>query len=1195
MIGLAKSVVEGALTKVQSAIEEDEKLRQRAQSNLAFMTVEFEMMQSFLDVANKESGNNKLVATWVRHVRKVAYDVQDCIELVIHMDDRPSWWHRLLPTCSGEPLLLDQAVAEIEQLKARVEDVSKCYTRYNLINDSGSKLVMLQPPASRATAVNMLMEARHATQRQQGLGDLTQLITKRNNDFQVISVWGAIGDHGTTSIIRKAYNNPDICRSFTCRAWVKLVHPFNPDKFARSFMAQFYANSSQAQGGSVGVEVRRKMKANQEDLLNEFMQQVNRKRYLIVLENLSNMVDWDAIRTFLPDKKDGSRIIVSTQQSEVASLCVGHSYQLLELKQFSPEHSVCVFFEKGSQGQASRDKGKDNKGGTSKGSSDHLSSDDKMEAARDWMLNHALVERGSELTELRKYIAMVRINSSQVTSVWGMPGVGKSAIVRTLYYDKMLGSDQFVKYGWVDVSHPFNLRDFSGSLLLGFHSESHQSKDAAYRVAMGITDPIEECRKFLSNYRCLVVINNLQSTEEWDSIENNLVSRPSTSVIIVVTTEARIAAHCAHNKEDILNVKGLEADAAYSLFKKEVQKKSQSDSLPIRDLPADLQKRYCLFDGKLKELILRCGGLPMVITAIAGSLGTDLTESKWKDSIASLNEGFMKELEKKAHFDSLRGLFSWMHSYVGNCPDILKPCILYMSIFPPNQCIRRRRLVRRWISEGYSKENDNRSLEEYGEELFSMLVNMSIIQQPPQSVTTASDDTRMVLCQVNRFLYEYIISRRKEENLVFQLGHGRNLSTQCTWHHLTIWKEWNRDQVVFESINLSRLRSLTVFGEWKPFFISKSMKLVRVLDLENATGVKDDDLENMVKLLRRLKFLSLRGCREICNLPSSIGDLRQLQSLDIRHTTIVALPGNITKLQKLQYIRAGTIVQAEQPSTPYLSVCRVPGICGRRRLVGAKVPRGFGKLTALHTLGVVNVGASACKGVLRQLKKLTQLHKLGVSGINRKNSRKFFAAISGHRHLESLSVRLQRGSQGCLDDISLPWENLQSLKLYGLEDKLPLSRPRLPEDHLPQDVVSNQVTKLTKLVLQMDILKPRGIKFLAELPNLCILRLRVKQPSLHFFVKLTGHELPIYEKVKILEIACSSRLRVTFGSKAMQNLELLKLDFSSGSPTYQLSGLNHLCQLKEVFLKGSNDETQKTGLQTQLENHPYKPIVKLEE
>jgi hypothetical protein len=347
VVGLAKSVVEGALTKVQSAIEEDENLRQRAQSNLAFMTVEFEMMQSFLDVANSESAKNKLVATWVRHVRKVAYDVQDCIDLVIHLDDRSTWRRRLLPPCWREPLPLDVAVAEIEQLKARVEDVSKCYKRYNLINDSGSKIVMMEQPGSRATAANMLIEARHATKRRQGLGDLTQLITTRDNDLQVqvISVWGAGGHHGTTSIIRKAYNDPEICENFTCRAWVKLTRPFNSDKFIRSFMTQFYENSREEYGESVGVAVRRRMKATKDDLLEEFVKQVYSKRYLVVLENLSNMVDWDTIRTFLPDKKDGSRIIVSTQQPEVASLCVGHSYQLLELKKFSAEHSVCVFLE----------------------------------------------------------------------------------------------------------------------------------------------------------------------------------------------------------------------------------------------------------------------------------------------------------------------------------------------------------------------------------------------------------------------------------------------------------------------------------------------------------------------------------------------------------------------------------------------------------------------------------------------------------------------------------------------------------------------------------------------------------------------------------------------------------------------------------------------------------------------------------
>jgi hypothetical protein len=359
------------------------------------------------------------------------------------------------------------------------------------------------------------------------------------------------------------------------------------------------------------------------------------------------------------------------------------------------------------------------------------------------------------------------------------------------------------------------------------------------------------------------------------------------------------------------------------------------------------------------------------------------------------------------------------------------------------------------------------------------------------------------------------------------------------------------------------------------------MKLLRVLDLENSSGLKDDDLEQMMNLLPRLKFLSLRGCREVCNLPSSLGSMRQLQSLDIRHTSIVGLPAKMTKLQKLQYIRAGTILQAVEPSTWSNSISRLQAICRRRHLVGVKVPPGLGKLTALHTLGVVNVGPSACKGVLEQIKKLTQLHKLGVSGINRNNSRKFFSAISGHVHLESLSVRFSKGIKGCLDGISLPWANLQSLKLFGLKNKIPL--------------LSNQVAKLRKLVLEMGTLEKPDIEFLAGLPNLCILCLRVKQPSLHFFAESSGLELCTYEKVKILEIACGSTLHVTFGSKTMTNLVQLKLDCSSGLSSYQLSGLNHLSHLKVVVLKGSNDETLKTYVLTQLSNHPNKPVLELEE
>jgi hypothetical protein len=187
----------------------------------------------------------------------------------------------------------------------------------------------------------------------------------------------------------------------------------------------------------------------------------------------------------------------------------------------------------------------------------------KWKAACDWVENFHLVERKSEMNQLGNYIAKARLNGLQVLSVWGIAGVGKSALVRNMYYDRIHRNDSlFDRYGWVDVTHPFNLRDFSRSLLLDFHSQPVQ--------AMGIKDPTQECHKILKDNRCLVVIDDLESMEEWDLIQAALVSRPSSSIIIVITTEASIAAHCADNEGVIFNVKGLEDKAALELFKKQV-------------------------------------------------------------------------------------------------------------------------------------------------------------------------------------------------------------------------------------------------------------------------------------------------------------------------------------------------------------------------------------------------------------------------------------------------------------------------------------------------------------------------------------------------------------------------------------------------------------------------------------------------
>lgn len=84
----------------------------------------------------------------------------------------------------------------------------------------------------------------------------------------------------------------------------------------------------------------------QSDLVHVFNELVNTKSYLIVINDLSTMEEWDLIRTYFPDKKMRSRIVVNTQEFEVACLCTEQPYQISELKQLSPDQILYLIHKK---------------------------------------------------------------------------------------------------------------------------------------------------------------------------------------------------------------------------------------------------------------------------------------------------------------------------------------------------------------------------------------------------------------------------------------------------------------------------------------------------------------------------------------------------------------------------------------------------------------------------------------------------------------------------------------------------------------------------------------------------------------------------------------------------------------------------------------------------------------------------------
>uniref|UniRef100_A0A0D9XVF2 AAA+ ATPase domain-containing protein n=1 Tax=Leersia perrieri TaxID=77586 RepID=A0A0D9XVF2_9ORYZ len=312
-------------------------------------------MQSEAD----ESGVDHFVREWMKQLREVAYDAEDCVDLYqfrirCRSGDRLfAWTKRLLTTLLARRRLAGdiRALRALQVASVRAEVTPAAKNSDDNVDgrfvDNKGKATEL---AKKVSAVRSEVDD-----------------DKKRKVFSIVGFGGL----GKTALAREVcrrlerefqfqaqvavsqtFSSKDV-KGLLKRVLRQITHPIDPatkivdNAMTSTTAGQLQEDSSQQRAGT---EQEANIDTMDVDaLVIELKKRLDNKRYLILIDDVWSIAAWDAIRSKLPGSNCGSRIIVTTRIHTVAKACSSsdtNDYYIHHVKKLDDAESKQLFISK---------------------------------------------------------------------------------------------------------------------------------------------------------------------------------------------------------------------------------------------------------------------------------------------------------------------------------------------------------------------------------------------------------------------------------------------------------------------------------------------------------------------------------------------------------------------------------------------------------------------------------------------------------------------------------------------------------------------------------------------------------------------------------------------------------------------------------------------------------------------------------
>ncbi|KAL0421959.1 UNVERIFIED_CONTAM: putative late blight resistance proteinR1A-10 [Sesamum latifolium] len=285
-----------------------------------------------------------------------------------------------------------------------------------------------------------------------------------------------------------------------------------------------------------------------------------------------------------------------------------------------------------------------------------------------------------------------------IISIVGMGGIGKTTLARNLYNDRLI-EDHFDTRAWVVVSQDYNVQDLFMILVI-----STMGKDGSEVHEKSVEELADRLYKNLKGRRYLIVMDDIWDIKAWDDVKRFFPDDNNSSRVILTTRQSEVAIY-ANPGSPIHHMSLLSPEASWDLLRETV--------FGQEDGPCESEKIG-------RAIAENCKGLPLAIVVVGGLLSRDIKGENWEHIAQDVNSAIARN--DGDHFMEILSL-----SY-NSLPHHLKPCFLYMGVFPEDYEIFVSQLIKLWVAEGFIKPRTPKSLEELAEDYLSDLINRSLVE-----------------------------------------------------------------------------------------------------------------------------------------------------------------------------------------------------------------------------------------------------------------------------------------------------------------------------------------------------------------------------------------------------------------------------------------------------------------------------------